>query len=59
MVALHVAIIFGGWAILGLDAPLLALVVLIVLKTAIDLGLHNRANLPRATVAPATPEPAA
>lgn len=57
MVALHVAIIAGGWAIMGLDAPLLALVVLIVIKTAIDLGLHNRANAPPAP-APAAPEPA-
>lgn len=55
MAALHVAIILGGWAIMGLDAPVLALVALIVIKTAIDLGLHNRANLPRA----AAPEPAA
>ena len=58
MVVLHVAILFGGFAVMALDTPVAALVVLIVLKTAIDLGLHNRANMPRNVTTPA-PEPAA
>jgi hypothetical protein len=58
MVVLHVAILFGGFAVMALDTPVAALVVLIVLKTAIDLGLHNRANTPRNLTTPA-PEPAA
>lgn len=57
MAALHAGIIFGGWAILSLDSPVLALVPLIVIKTAVDLALHNRANLPRADTP--VPEPAA
>jgi len=55
MVVLHVAILFGGFAVMALNTPVAALVVLIVLKTAIDLGLHNRANLPPAVAAPAQP----
>jgi hypothetical protein len=59
MVVLHIAILVGGFAVTALDTPVAALVVLILLKIALDLGLHNRANLPRGTVAPAAPESAA
>lgn len=59
MVVLHVAILFGGFAVMALDTPVAALMVLIVLKIGIDLGLHNRANLPRGAAAPAAPESAA
>ncbi len=56
MVVLHVAILFGGFAVMALQRPEAPLVVLILLKTALDLGLHNRANLARApaTAAPET-----
>lgn len=47
MVVLHVAILAGGFAVTSLGRPEAALVVLIVLKIAIDLALHNRANLRR------------
>ena len=40
MVVLHVTIILGGLAIAITGAPTLAVVVLVVLKTALDLGLH-------------------
>ncbi|HEY9143437.1 MAG TPA: DUF6498-containing protein [Arenimonas sp.] len=39
IVVLHVTLIFGGFAVEALGEPLAALVVLLVLKTAIDLGL--------------------
>lgn len=57
MIVMHVAILAGGFAVMALDTPMATLIVLIVLKIGIDLGLHNRANLPRAET-PA-PEPAA
>ncbi len=40
VVVLHVTILAGGFATAALGAPLAALVVLIVLKTAIDLKAH-------------------
>jgi hypothetical protein len=57
MVVLHLAILFGGFAVMALQRPEAPLVVLILLKTALDLGLHNRANLSR-PAAPAVPETA-
>ncbi|MAL02984.1 MAG: hypothetical protein CL625_01715 [Arenimonas sp.] len=39
IVVLHVTLIFGGFAVEALGEPLAALVVLLALKTAIDLGL--------------------
>lgn len=39
IVVLHVTLIFGGFAVEALGEPLAALVLLLVLKTAIDLGL--------------------
>jgi hypothetical protein len=39
IVVLHVTLIFGGFMVQGLGAPVAALVLLLVLKTAIDLGL--------------------
>lgn len=39
IVVLHVTLIFGGFAVQALGAPVAALVLLLVLKTAIDLGL--------------------
>jgi hypothetical protein len=42
VVILHLTIIFGGFAIAIIGAPIGALVVLVVLKTAFDLRLHLR-----------------
>ena len=42
LVVLHVTIIFGAIAISLTGAPVAAIVVLVVLKTALDLGLHLR-----------------
>jgi hypothetical protein len=39
---LHVTIIFGGWAVMLLGSPLWALVLLLAIKTAIDLKAHLR-----------------
>ena len=41
-VSLHLTIIFGAMAVAFLGAPIAALVVLLVLKTAFDLRLHLR-----------------
>jgi hypothetical protein len=40
VMVLHVTILAGGFLVLALHSPLPALVVLIVMKTAIDLGAH-------------------
>lgn len=40
VVILHVVILFGGFATMLLGAPWLALVLLVLLKTAIDLSAH-------------------
>ena len=42
LVVLHVTIIFGAIAISMTGAPVAAIVILVVLKTALDLGLHLR-----------------
>ena len=42
LVVLHVTIIFGAIAISMTGAPVAAIVILVVLKTLLDLGLHLR-----------------
>ena len=42
IVILHVAIIAGGFAVMALGQPLYMLVVLVLMKTAIDVTLHLR-----------------
>lgn len=42
VVVLHLTIIFGSFLVAFLGAPIGALLVLVVLKTAFDLGLHLR-----------------
>lgn len=42
LVILHLAIIFGGFVSLLMGSPLGSIVVLVVLKTAIDVRLHQR-----------------
>jgi hypothetical protein len=40
LVALHITIIFGAFAVMFTGAPAAAVAVLVAIKTAIDLGLH-------------------
>ncbi len=42
IILMHLTIIFGGWLILALGAPILALVLLIVLKVASDVRAHEK-----------------
>ncbi len=44
IVALHVAIIVGGFAVMSLGQPTILLLVLIGLKTFLDLKLHRRSH---------------
>ncbi|MGH2838569.1 MAG: DUF6498-containing protein [Thermoleophilaceae bacterium] len=46
---LHLTILFGGFIVAFLGAPIGALIVLVVLKTALDLGLHRREHARRPT----------
>jgi hypothetical protein len=62
VVVLHVTIIFGAFLIAFLGAPIGALLVLVIAKTAFDLGLHLREHhelFPLGTPPPAaaTPSP--
>jgi hypothetical protein len=41
VVVLHLAVLFGGWIVMLLGSPLLALVLLVVIKTAADLRAHK------------------
>jgi len=41
VVVLHLTVLFGGWIVVTLGSPLLALVLLVVIKTAVDLGAHR------------------
>ena len=40
IVALHITIIFGGFATMALGEPVWVLVILVVVKTAVDLKMH-------------------
>jgi hypothetical protein len=42
IIVMHLTIIFGGWLIMLLRSPLPALILLIALKTAVDLRAHRR-----------------
>ncbi|HUP54991.1 MAG TPA: DUF6498-containing protein [Methylomirabilota bacterium] len=42
VVVLHLAILFGGFLSLAIGSPVGALLVLVLLKTAIDVALHRR-----------------
>jgi hypothetical protein len=41
---MHVTILLGGAISMALQQPKAAVVLLVVLKTAVDLGLHVRKN---------------
>jgi predicted permease len=49
LVVLHVTIIFGAIAISMTGAPVAAIVILVIFKTALDLGLHLREHRRLAT----------
>jgi hypothetical protein len=53
IMALHIAIIAGGFAVMSLGEPVVLLLVLIVLKTALDFALHRRSHRGAVTVAEA------
>ena len=38
---LHFTVLFGGWIVMALGSPVLALVLLVVLKTAADVRAHK------------------
>lgn len=42
IILMHVTIIFGGFMVLALDSPILALVLLIALKTVVDAHAHRK-----------------
>jgi Family of unknown function (DUF6498) len=49
VVVLHLTILIGAFVVAFLGAPIGALIVLVVLKTAFDLGLHRREHARRPT----------
>jgi hypothetical protein len=53
LVVLHVTIVFGGLVISMMGVPALVLVILIGLKTAMDLAFHVREH--RAAARPGSP----
>jgi len=42
IVVMHIAILAGGFLTMAIGSPAPLLVVLVVLKTVLDVGLHNR-----------------
>ena len=57
LVVLHVTIIFGGFVSISLGTPIGSLLVLVILKIALDVVFHLRQHRPTAANA-AAPEPA-
>ncbi|OGT81042.1 MAG: hypothetical protein A3H91_17255 [Gammaproteobacteria bacterium RIFCSPLOWO2_02_FULL_61_13] len=53
IVVLHVVILFGGFVIMTLDAPLLALLLLVILKIVMDVSAHIREHRRKAGATPA------
>jgi len=45
IVVMHLTIIFGGGLVMLLGTPLAALVLLVVLKTVVDLRAHRKAHV--------------
>jgi Family of unknown function (DUF6498) len=58
LVVLHITIIFGALAISFTGAPEAAVVILVVLKIALDLGLHLAEHRPKGPASAADPDPA-
>lgn len=42
IILMHITIIFGGFLVMALDAPLYALLLLLVMKIAVDLKAHGK-----------------
>ena len=57
IVVLHVVIIFGGFVVMALDAPLIALLLLVILKIIMDLYAHLREHRRNASAALVTGVP--
>jgi hypothetical protein len=57
IIVLHVVIIFGGFVVMALDAPLIALLLLVILKIIMDVSAHVREHrrIADATVAAGIP----
>ena len=49
VIVMHIVILFGGFLAVRFGAPVLAVVMLIVLKTAIDLAAHKKEHRDRIT----------
>ena len=57
LVVLHLTILFGGMAIAFTGASTFAVLILVVLKTALDLGLHlSEHREPEVPIVSAIPE---
>jgi hypothetical protein len=54
IVVMHLAILFGGFIMLALHSPMVGLVLLVVLKTALDLSSHAKERKKFAENPPAT-----
>jgi hypothetical protein len=55
LVILHITIIFGAFAVIGLGQPVALVALLVILKTAVDLLFHLREHARAAQpVAPPT-----
>ena len=48
IVVMHLTILFGGWLAVAIGAPIGALILMVVLKTIIDLVVHIRAHANKA-----------
>jgi hypothetical protein len=59
VVVMHLAIVFGGWIVALLGQPAGALVILVVLKTGIDLAAHLRERRRHAPADGEAPAPSA
>lgn len=45
VIIMHITIIFGGWVVLLFKAPVLGLIILIILKIAVDTYAHIREHI--------------
>ena len=52
---LHIVIVLGGAVLIGIRQPVFLVALLVVLKTAIDLGLHLREHRARPASAASAP----
>jgi hypothetical protein len=45
IIVMHLTLIFGGWIILLIGAPTGALILLLLMKTAVDLHAHRHEHV--------------